>query len=287
MADDAPQPTQGGQVGLANANANLNFDLGDMFGGNTFASYKRNLREQYRQYGKYGARANRAYQAQHIQGLVEGARQAGMHPLFALGGGTGGGAGSMPVPIGATGAGPSVSGGAAVSNKAIRSEEMLLVASQTKMFDKQAEMYDALAKKALSEIPGNQDGAKVTTEVTEIVDPRRRTASRPDDPSIEAGKKGPAWTPMAVFKDGPEFLVPGGQLSEAFDNLGMAMLFMAKNWKAVNYYGWKKLASVMPHARAAKMVMQAARKYYLQHRKQNSRSNARSYPLPSNGAYYP
>lgn len=93
-AANNPNPPQGGQIGLANANANMNFDFGSMFeNNNSYSRFKRNMREGYRQLGKYGANANRKYQMAHIKGVVKGAQKAGMHPLFAMGGGT-----NMPAP---------------------------------------------------------------------------------------------------------------------------------------------------------------------------------------------
>lgn len=85
-------PMTGFEVGsLALGGANL---LGSLSGGTSGRREKRSLRYQYQAQAKYQPDVISA----NIQGAVDGAKKAGLHPLFALGGSTPSAGGGFSIP---------------------------------------------------------------------------------------------------------------------------------------------------------------------------------------------
>ena len=85
-------PFEIGALTLGGINTAANISGGNMFGGDGYNRFRRSTRDSY----KWATRYEPGLISARIQGHVDGARKAGLHPLFALGGGMSQGGFSPP-----------------------------------------------------------------------------------------------------------------------------------------------------------------------------------------------
>lgn len=221
-------------TGLLGADmTDLSFSYGD-YGvgyseGQSRNDVRKQLRTQYRHALQYQPAINRANTTANFLGTVDAAREAGLHPLFALGGGA------------SSGGAPAFAGGTEntgikgqVSSKAIRAQE----AAQVRLTAAQAKYWEAKANEVLwgfedakNAAITRANGANNARQDLFQVNPAQVTASDPNDASTEAGPETPGWKLVQYGdpKKWPAIYVMGGQLSENFEDPISAQMFWNKN----------------------------------------------------------
>ncbi len=158
-------------------------------------------------------------------------RKAGLHPLFAMGGG----GGSIPpgVPIGGSSK-PAISG--QVSSKTIRPEEAALTNAQLGLIKAQTDEVTARAEASRASTAALTRSARPgATPVPLEFESMTQTVPLPGKPGQLAGSH-PAWTKHNLsFGNHPmQLWAPAQETSEIFESVGMWPLIYANNTEAIH-----------------------------------------------------
>lgn len=197
MGADSTSPGSGNQVGLANAN--LNFNMGDLFSGDGVTRSRRQLRYQYRMAERYAGT--------HLNNFARRAEEAGLHPLFAMGA-SAGNAPTFDIP------GQAPSGNHAVSAHLGPKPDAELDKLAKDKYRAEIELIRAEARNLANpgrsgfsnefgeQLPRNI-GADRAGEFKGIVslEPDKQRTARKDDSSTSAATN-PAWMKITAFQFG-------------------------------------------------------------------------------------
>lgn len=175
---------------------------------------------------------------------VKGMQAAGLHPLWAMGGGGNLGGGSQPQVVG--GRSGSVSG--IRSSKGISKEEAALLEAQTRYYNELANEArgDAVGKAIDNHYARNSIAKRNAKQDQFEIVPRQVTSAASGDNSRKAGPAEPGWNRMRLWKDGPELEFLGNEPSENFENPVMFQAFMERNWRKLTVPAVKYILQKTP-----------------------------------------
>ena len=206
--------------------------LGQAFGGDGYNRFRRSVRDQY----KWATRYEPGLIAARLRGTVRGAKEAGIHPLLAMGANASG----SPVMMGqpqSQNRGQRIGG--AVSRAFERNAEFRM---QHDLIRAQAELSRARSLEQALSNDTEEPAHEIVTAQSEAADPNDPTsvAKRPD------GKGEPVWREVEWIKGWPKVEIQGKELSENFENPVMALAFWKRNYKRLTLPMLRELHRSIP-----------------------------------------
>lgn len=217
-----------------------------------------------------------------IQRTVADARAAGIHPLFALGGATGGGSGSSAPPPSGNYVGNALKYIRTRGNDKTRATQSSLVdksliaqaTANTRLSNARADevewqLNNSINKRAEGISNSEQDGPVNMEPVTRFHPVKGK-------PHLLPGEQ-PAWTTHRIYPD-LAIRAPAQEVSEIFESVAMWPMIYEENYKAINKWihsaqgrNWKALKKRHPAFKFMQWVAKKSRKI--------KKPNVIAYPL--------